>query len=45
LQKYKEHEGKNDENGHKILLDTFKLIGISGRDRVPYYTGIIQVGP
>jgi hypothetical protein len=27
-------------DGHKILLETLKLIGISGRDRVPNYRGI-----
>jgi hypothetical protein len=32
-------------NGCKLLLDALKLIGISGCDRVPYYTDIFQLGP
>jgi hypothetical protein len=40
---YKEHERKNYENGNKFLLDGLTLIGISGRDRVPYYRGIVQL--
>jgi hypothetical protein len=31
--------------GRKLLLDALKLIGISGRDRVPNYRGIFQLGP
>jgi hypothetical protein len=43
--KYMEHEGKYDKNGRKILLDPLKVIGISGRDGVPNYRGIFQIGP
>jgi hypothetical protein len=32
-------------DGRKLLLDGLKLIGISGRDRVPNYRGIFQLGP
>jgi hypothetical protein len=32
-------------DGRKILLDALKLIGIDGRDRVPNYRGIFQLGP
>jgi hypothetical protein len=44
--KYKEHEGKMTETDRcKLLLDALKLIGISGRDRVPDYRGVFQLGP
>jgi hypothetical protein len=44
--KYTEHEAKTIEtDGRKLLLDALKLIGISGRDRVPKYRGIFQLGP
>jgi hypothetical protein len=29
----------------KLLLDALKLIGISGRDSIPYCRGIFQLGP
>jgi hypothetical protein len=32
-------------DGHKLLLDAHKLIGVSGRDGVPCYRGIFQLGP
>jgi hypothetical protein len=32
---YREHEGKNNKNGCKLLLDVLKLFVISGRDRIP----------
>jgi hypothetical protein len=32
-------------DGSKLLLDVLKLIGIGGRDRVPNYQGIFQLGP
>jgi hypothetical protein len=32
-------------DGRKLLLDALKLIGISGRNRVPDYRGIFQLGP
>jgi hypothetical protein len=32
-------------DGHKYLLDALKLVGISGRDRIPNYRGIFQLGP
>jgi hypothetical protein len=42
---YKEHAEKTvTTDGHKLLLDALKLIGISGCDRVPYYRGIFQLG-
>jgi hypothetical protein len=31
--------------GRKLLLVALNLIGISGRDRVPNYRGIFQLGP
>jgi hypothetical protein len=37
-------EGMIKMDGHKLLLDALKLIGISGCDRVPYYRGIFQLG-
>jgi hypothetical protein len=40
-----EHKGKSDRNGRKLLLDALKLIGISGRDTIPNYRGIFQLGP
>jgi hypothetical protein len=41
-----EHEGRTIEtDGCKLLLDALKLIGIGGRDRVPNYRGIFQLGP
>jgi hypothetical protein len=30
-------------DGRKLLLDALKLIGISGRNRVPDYRGIIII--
>jgi hypothetical protein len=32
-------------DGRKLLLDALKLIGISGRNKVPNYRGIFQLGP
>jgi hypothetical protein len=32
-------------DGRKLLLDVLKLFGIGGRDRVPNYRGIFQLGP
>jgi hypothetical protein len=41
-----EHEGKTMKtDGRKLLLDALKLIGISGRNGVPNYRGIFQLGP
>jgi hypothetical protein len=41
-----EHEGKAIETDErKLLLDALKLIGITGRDGVPRYRGIFQIGP
>jgi hypothetical protein len=34
---YKVHEGKNYRNGHKVLLDALKLVGIGTPDRIPNY--------
>jgi hypothetical protein len=31
--------------GRKLLLDALKFVGISGRDRVPNYRGVFQLGP
>jgi hypothetical protein len=43
---YKNMRGKLDKiYGSKLLLVELKLIGIIGRDRVPYYRGIFQLGP
>jgi hypothetical protein len=43
---YKEHREEDDKtDGHKLLLDALKLIGISGCDRVLCYRGIFQLGP
>jgi hypothetical protein len=46
-QQYVEHEGRNDKKkgGRKLLLDTLKLNGIGGRERVTNYRGIFQLGP
>jgi hypothetical protein len=30
---------------HKLLLAVLKLTGINGRERVPHYRGIFQLGP
>jgi hypothetical protein len=41
-----EHEEKKMKTGgRKLLHDALKLIGISGRDRVPNYRGIFHLGP
>jgi hypothetical protein len=43
---YVEHEEKNDRtDGHKLLLDALRFIGISECDIIPYYRGILQLGP
>jgi hypothetical protein len=34
---YREHEGRNDKDGRKLLLDVLKLFGISRRERIPNY--------
>jgi hypothetical protein len=33
-----------ETDGRKLLLDMLNHIGISGRDRVPNYRGIFQLG-
>jgi hypothetical protein len=37
--------GEMKTKGCKLLLDALKLIGMNGRDKVPYYRGIFQLGP
>jgi hypothetical protein len=46
-QKYKEHEREKttETDGRKLLLDALKLVGIGGRDRIPNYRSIFQLGP
>jgi hypothetical protein len=42
---YMEHGGGTIKRERRTLpLDTLKLIGISGRNGVPYYRGIFQLG-
>jgi hypothetical protein len=44
--KYLEHKGKKtiETDGHKLLLNTPKLVGIGRCDRIPDHRGIFQLG-